>query len=192
MRRPCRTGCRRRSASASPSRPTSPRTSRGPCSRCSSRTASPSPAGDSPPTQPCSACRPAAWSRRPPGTRARRRTPPPTPTCASSSDLLLGDSHFVCVLVAPADVDACAGLDARAVVLPDDREPVAGIGVDEDAREGTDEDHVGDGRCFAGAVELDPLRAHRDAPPAALEDRKSTRLNSSHSQISYAVFCLKK
>src|SRR5688572_31307264 len=24
------------------------------------------------------------------------------------------------------------------------------------------------------------------------EDRKSTRLNSSHSQISYAVFCLKK
>src|SRR2546427_2633890 len=29
--------------------------------------------------------------------------------------------------------------------------------------------------------ELDPLR-----------DRKSTRLNSSHSQISYAVFCLKK
>src|SRR2546430_5910926 len=25
-----------------------------------------------------------------------------------------------------------------------------------------------------------------------LKDRKSTRLNSSHSQISYAVFCLKK
>src|SRR2546427_7531531 len=28
--------------------------------------------------------------------------------------------------------------------------------------------------------------------PHELEDRKSTRLNSSHSQISYAVFCLKK
>src|SRR2546430_12653902 len=27
---------------------------------------------------------------------------------------------------------------------------------------------------------------------ASLRDRKSTRLNSSHSQISYAVFCLKK
>src|SRR2546430_10007869 len=27
---------------------------------------------------------------------------------------------------------------------------------------------------------------------ALLADRKSTRLNSSHSQISYAVFCLKK
>src|SRR5689334_23868371 len=26
----------------------------------------------------------------------------------------------------------------------------------------------------------------------ALQDRKSTRLNSSHSSISYAVFCLKK
>src|SRR2546427_13178427 len=31
-------------------------------------------------------------------------------------------------------------------------------------------------------------------PPYARDrrDRKSTRLNSSHSQISYAVFCLKK
>src|SRR2546430_8919142 len=34
-----------------------------------------------------------------------------------------------------------------------------------------------------------------EAAPGALvgkRDRKSTRLNSSHSQISYAVFCLKK
>src|SRR2546427_12176742 len=30
------------------------------------------------------------------------------------------------------------------------------------------------------------------ASPDLAEDRKSTRLNSSHSQISYAVFCLKK
>src|SRR5688572_32588400 len=29
-------------------------------------------------------------------------------------------------------------------------------------------------------------------PPRDSSDRKSTRLNSSHSQISYAVFCLKK
>src|SRR3712207_7517219 len=28
--------------------------------------------------------------------------------------------------------------------------------------------------------------------PARIEDRKSTRLNSSHANISYAVFCLKK
>src|SRR2546430_7046021 len=41
-----------------------------------------------------------------------------------------------------------------------------------------------------------PPRAPRRAPrPPGLRagaDRKSTRLNSSHSQISYAVFCLKK
>src|SRR5687768_18593577 len=30
------------------------------------------------------------------------------------------------------------------------------------------------------------------APEAICEDRKSTRLNSSHGYISYAVFCLKK
>src|SRR5688572_32613519 len=34
-----------------------------------------------------------------------------------------------------------------------------------------------------------PLSAAGQAPRG---DRKSTRLNSSHSQISYAVFCLKK
>src|SRR5256885_5606449 len=32
----------------------------------------------------------------------------------------------------------------------------------------------------------------RKSSPGAVEDRKSTRLNSSHLVISYAVFCLKK
>src|SRR2546430_6080688 len=38
------------------------------------------------------------------------------------------------------------------------------------------------------------LTPDRESQSAAdlLRDRKSTRLNSSHSQISYAVFCLKK
>src|SRR5688572_32531455 len=36
-----------------------------------------------------------------------------------------------------------------------------------------------------------PVELHA-GPAADAEDRKSTRLNSSHSQISYAVFCLKK
>src|SRR2546429_4335087 len=31
-----------------------------------------------------------------------------------------------------------------------------------------------------------------DRPDVVIEDRKSTRLNSSHGYISYAVFCLKK
>src|SRR3989475_2099324 len=35
-------------------------------------------------------------------------------------------------------------------------------------------------------------RCTSDGERAELQDRKSTRLNSSHSQISYAVFCLKK
>src|SRR5206468_9073547 len=34
--------------------------------------------------------------------------------------------------------------------------------------------------------------AHRDDLRRGQRDRKSTRLNSSHDQISYAVFCLKK
>src|SRR2546427_3982102 len=42
---------------------------------------------------------------------------------------------------------------------------------------------------FQGRVlEGDPSRRRKTEP----RDRKSTRLNSSHSQISYAVFCLKK
>src|SRR5256886_17494982 len=42
------------------------------------------------------------------------------------------------------------------------------------------------------AVKIDSLTA-RDQPFRGRSiDRKSTRLNSSHSQISYAVFCLKK
>src|SRR3972149_10300992 len=35
-------------------------------------------------------------------------------------------------------------------------------------------------------------RTYAGSPAWHLTDRKSTRLNSSHSQISYAVFCLKK
>src|SRR3989442_9713498 len=34
--------------------------------------------------------------------------------------------------------------------------------------------------------------AGREVAAAARRDRKSTRLNSSHVRISYAVFCLKK
>src|SRR3712207_7148126 len=36
------------------------------------------------------------------------------------------------------------------------------------------------------------LEPHRDHVLAGGRDRKSTRLNSSHANISYAVFCLKK
>src|SRR5690625_6783912 len=46
---------------------------------------------------------------------------------------------------------------------------------------------------FISAGNGDPLEAHSHSMAQALEeDRKSTRLNSSHVAISYAVFCLKK
>src|SRR5438445_1619567 len=35
-------------------------------------------------------------------------------------------------------------------------------------------------------------RVRRQVAHPGVEDRKSTRLNSSHANISYAVFCLKK
>src|SRR2546427_6870984 len=41
-------------------------------------------------------------------------------------------------------------------------------------------------------LDLDSQVHGRRDRPLASRDRKSTRLNSSHSQISYAVFCLKK
>src|SRR2546430_13303906 len=45
----------------------------------------------------------------------------------------------------------------------------------------------------SGAATGDGGRSGRAAGARHLaRDRKSTRLNSSHSQISYAVFCLKK
>src|SRR5688572_31831065 len=46
-------------------------------------------------------------------------------------------------------------------------------------------------RCWRPwRLELGAVARHGDR--ARPRDRKSTRLNSSHSQISYAVFCLKK
>src|SRR2546427_6663797 len=43
-----------------------------------------------------------------------------------------------------------------------------------------------------GEVISEPEPLDRERAHAEIADRKSTRLNSSHSQISYAVFCLKK
>src|SRR5687768_17723034 len=51
----------------------------------------------------------------------------------------------------------------------------------------------GAGRGELGPGPADPrLGRDRGAGAHPLQDRKSTRLNSSHGYISYAVFCLKK
>src|SRR2546430_10909414 len=48
-------------------------------------------------------------------------------------------------------------------------------------------------RAWFGAADCLPTAGPTGAAVLRYElDRKSTRLNSSHSQISYAVFCLKK
>src|SRR5947209_15019427 len=57
------------------------------------------------------------------------------------------------------------------------------------------ENRSGDGRRAArgpqeGAAQA--VQGRWSARARASEDRKSTRLNSSHANISYAVFCLKK
>src|SRR2546430_11759951 len=46
--------------------------------------------------------------------------------------------------------------------------------------------------CFARQGEVARWWGSIEPARPAARDRKSTRLNSSHSQISYAVFCLKK
>src|SRR2546430_11096492 len=51
---------------------------------------------------------------------------------------------------------------------------------------------VGEGVVRDRAVHDDQRTRHRGRGARLSIDRKSTRLNSSHSQISYAVFCLKK
>src|SRR2546427_8820824 len=60
---------------------------------------------------------------------------------------------------------------------------------------------INDGQAFINALRfVTELRHHLsnrgfvigEVLLGAERDRKSTRLNSSHSQISYAVFCLKK
>src|SRR5947209_9501151 len=47
-----------------------------------------------------------------------------------------------------------------------------------------------DGQEWCGHVRFSPASRERKRPESL--DRKSTRLNSSHANISYAVFCLKK
>src|SRR5437867_8469658 len=62
---------------------------------------------------------------------------------------------------------------------------VLGRGADEDDRPRLD---VGEEGVLLGAVESMDLVDEEDRA----RDRKSTRLNSSHRTISYAVFCLNK
>src|SRR5438552_7435639 len=100
---------------------------------------------------------------------ARRRAPSNTPilvlvfpTSATSS---MGP------LLCPVSGDDLSGDHALHGAADDDQEGAVVVEILSDARH----------------------RVYRDAPAQRVaEDRKSTRLNSSHQIISYAVFCLKK
>src|SRR2546427_6890368 len=91
--------------------------------------------------------------------------------------------------VCSSDLGAVGGMhDAAAAVAALARE-VQATGVVTRERHAVGHQPIDGGRrlCKDGAHGLRiALACARD------QDRKSTRLNSSHSQISYAVFCLKK
>src|SRR2546430_4465648 len=63
---------------------------------------------------------------------------------------------------------------------------------DDDLLIGVDAQVGGDRKGLANDDLRVELGIFEERARCRLRDRKSTRLNSSHSQISYAVFCLKK
>src|SRR5206468_10513208 len=101
--------------------------------------------------------------RPPPTTPPPLHTPPPTP---QTSTLSLHDALPIYTLARPSSSDLLHALkltNPRAVTEPNAH-------LDRDI----------------------PRRAVYARLWEEVKDRKSTRLNSSHDQISYAVFCLKK
>src|SRR3712207_7732892 len=64
---------------------------------------------------------------------------------------------------------------------------LAALGVQQDALESFPEEFRADIATYS-----EELGDIGESSPEHWEDRKSTRLNSSHANISYAVFCLKK
>src|SRR3712207_9175369 len=60
-----------------------------------------------------------------------------------------------------------------------------------EAPEGADKPYTGEGKIL-NSDKYDGLDSAAAREKIVAEDRKSTRLNSSHANISYAVFCLKK
>src|SRR5216684_3979480 len=78
-----------------------------------------------------------------------------------------------------------AGYDVDQPGSPDDHGPHLPVGQ-------CPGDAGGRQRQLAQLVLADPGRDLQPVAHLAGQDRKSTRLNSSHGYISYAVFCLKK
>src|SRR5690606_39441151 len=99
----------------------------------------------------------------------------------------------------PSDMTACAGLVGRGVLAsPHGAEQRVEPGFAAVVALADRMPPTVAGKANLGACHM--IQAHRCRQPSGgvggrgdgREDRKSTRLNSSHVKISYAVFCLKK
>src|SRR5438034_511124 len=153
------------------------------------------------------------------GSRSRRGTRTITPRAASSISGGCGERlpidpirqlHQEAVVgpqaeqIAQVAAEAARPLDARgslAPLTPDHEQRRAGAVLPSEHDVGAEllvveaAGVVGDGGVavdLVAAREIRRARACRQLPHVAVGDRKSTRLNSSHTVISYAVFCLKK
>src|SRR5690606_41360667 len=76
----------------------------------------------------------------------------------------------------------CGGREARIAIIP-----TASLASDTGRRYESLFDDLG-----VAHAEALPLESRHDCEQPEALDRKSTRLNSSHVKMSYAVFCLKK
>src|SRR3712207_8852251 len=88
-----------------------------------------------------------------------------------------------------------AGRRAATVLLVTDQDSVVGARLGSNAEVGFLRgrgDIGGDGRLDLDLVDGTETPGKDDVVVTWGRDRKSTRLNSSHANISYAVFCLKK
>src|SRR3712207_7172238 len=80
----------------------------------------------------------------------------------------------------------------RSILFSDIVVPLHAAGVGVDIVAGTGPVVAEPVRTAAGVARLAVLHVEQGAPGAQAGDRKSTRLNSRHGHISYAVFFLKK
>src|SRR2546421_9346187 len=88
-----------------------------------------------------------------------------------------------------------SGRDLREAMQMMEQAPTGCLQLEEDDRQGLIPVGVDEGIVAGVHVDVAVREgAHADLlqGQAGFGDRKSTRLNSSHDQISYAVFCLKK
>src|SRR2546427_4092078 len=130
---------------------------------------------------------------RRPGEHPQRRAP--RGPAAARRDVRLRDLRHVLARLPAAPVRGGGAAGAAALVAA--QRPVPDPADPRDGRRNPRRNFSAVGRRMAAPLYPIGLTMHASyallfTPSGQQGDRKSTRLNSSHSQISYAVFCLKK